>query len=32
MYDLTMASITGQEISLADYRGKVCLIVNVASN
>ena len=31
MYDLTMKSITGEEVNLADYRGKVCLIVNVAS-
>jgi len=31
MYDLTMRSISGDEVSLADFRGKVCLIVNVAS-
>ena len=31
MYDLTMNSITGEPVSFADYRGKVCLIVNVAS-
>lgn len=31
MYDLTMRSITGDEVSLADFSGKVCLIVNVAS-
>ncbi len=31
MYDLTMKSITGEPVSFADYRGKVCLIVNVAS-
>lgn len=31
MYDLTMRSITGEEVSLATYRGRVCLIVNVAS-
>jgi glutathione peroxidase-family protein len=31
MYDLTMTSITGDDVALADYRGKVCLIVNVAS-
>ena len=31
MYDLTMKSITGEDVNLADYRGKVCLIVNVAS-
>lgn len=32
MYDLTMTSITGEQVSLGDYRGKVCLIVNVASH
>ena len=32
MYDLSMRSITGEEVSLADYRGQVCLIVNVATN
>jgi len=31
LYDLTMRSITGEEVSLADSRGKVLLIVNVAS-
>ena len=31
IYDLTMRSITGEEVSLADFRGKVLLIVNVAS-
>lgn len=31
MYDLTMTSITGEKVPLADYRGKVLLIVNVAS-
>jgi glutathione peroxidase-family protein len=31
MYDLTMRSITGDEVQLAAYRGSVCLIVNVAS-
>lgn len=30
IYDLTMRSITGEEVSLADFR-KVLLIVNVAS-
>ena len=30
-YDLTMRSITGDEVSLSQYRGQVCLIVNVAS-
>lgn len=32
MYDLTMRSITGEEVALADFRGKVCLVVNVATN
>lgn len=32
MHELTMRSITGEEVSLADFSGKVCLIVNVASN
>lgn len=32
MYDLTMRSITGDEVQLSDYRGTVCLIVNVASH
>ena len=31
MYDLSMRSITGDEVSLSQYRGQVCLIVNVAS-
>ena len=31
MYDFTMPSITGESVDLGDYRGKVCLIVNVAS-
>ena len=31
LYDLTMRSITGEEVNLSDYTGKVCLIVNVAS-
>lgn len=30
-HELTMRSITGEEVSLAAYRGKVCLVVNVAS-
>ncbi len=32
MYDLSMRSITGEEVSLDVLRGKVCLIVNVATN
>ena len=31
-YELTMTSITGDEVNMADFRGKVCLIVNVATN
>ena len=31
MHDFTMTSITGEQVSLSDYKGKVCLIVNVAS-
>ena len=31
LYDFTMKSITGEDVSLAAYRDKVLLIVNVAS-
>jgi glutathione peroxidase-family protein len=31
VYDLTMPSITGEQVALGDYRGKVLLVVNVAS-
>ena len=31
IYDLTMRSIAGEEVSLAAFRGQVLLIVNVAS-
>lgn len=31
LYDIKLTTITGQEKTLADYRGKVLLIVNVAS-
>lgn len=31
LYDLTMKSITGEDVNLADYRGQVLLLVNVAS-
>jgi glutathione peroxidase len=31
VYDFTMKNIDGQEVSLSAYRGKVVLIVNVAS-
>ena len=29
--NFTMKSITGQDVNLADYKGKVVLVVNVAS-
>lgn len=31
LYDFTMTSITGEDVDLAEYRGDVLLIVNVAS-
>ncbi len=31
MHDVEMNSITGENVSLYDFKGKVCLIVNVAS-
>ncbi len=31
IYDITVSDINGNEVSLADYKGKVLLIVNVAS-
>jgi glutathione peroxidase-family protein len=31
MYDITMKSITGNDVHLGDYRGMVSLVVNVAS-
>jgi len=31
IYDLTMSSITGDPVNLGDFRGKVLLLVNVAS-
>lgn len=31
LYDLTMTSITGEPVQLGDFRGKVLLVVNVAS-
>jgi len=31
IYDFTMKSIDGQQVSLSSYRGKVVLLVNVAS-
>jgi len=30
-HDLTMASITGDDVDFANYRDKLCLVVNVAS-
>jgi glutathione peroxidase-family protein len=30
-HDFEMASITGENVSLSDYEGQVCLVVNVAS-
>jgi glutathione peroxidase-family protein len=30
-HDLEMKSITGETVSLGDFEGKVCLVVNVAS-
>ena len=31
IYDITVTDIDGEEVSLSDYKGKVLLIVNVAS-
>jgi glutathione peroxidase-family protein len=31
LYDLTMRSINGDDVALAEFRGKVLLVVNVAS-
>lgn len=31
MFDLTMKSITGDDVHFADYRGQVLLLVNVAT-
>ena len=30
-HDITMTSITGEQVSFDDYRGKLALVVNVAS-
>ncbi len=30
-HEFEMASITGESVSFAQYEGRVCLIVNVAS-
>lgn len=32
IYDFTLASIDGKDVSLADYKGKVVMIVNTASH
>ncbi len=31
-YDITMTSITGDEVSFSDYQGQLVLVVNVASH
>ena len=31
IYDLTMESITGEQVAMGDFRGQVLLVVNVAS-
>jgi glutathione peroxidase-family protein len=31
LHDFTMDSITGEPVSLSDYAGQVCLVVNLAS-
>lgn len=31
MHDFEMETITGETVSLAQYEGQVCLIVNLAS-
>ena len=31
LHDFTMESITGESVDLSSYEGKVCLVVNVAS-
>ncbi len=30
-HDITMTSITGDQVSFEQFRGQVCLVVNVAS-
>mgnify|MGYP003700829439 FL=1 len=30
-HDLTMNAITGEPVDFSQYRGQVCLVVNVAS-
>jgi len=31
-HDITMTSITGEQVAFDDYKGKLALVVNVASN
>jgi len=31
-HDFEMTSITGEQVSFDEYKGQVCLVVNVASN
>ena len=31
VHDFQMESITGESVSLSDYNGKVCLVVNLAT-
>ncbi len=31
MHDFTMTSITGDKVNLSDFAGKICLVVNVAT-
>jgi glutathione peroxidase-family protein len=31
LHDFTVTGIEGEQVDLARYRGKVCLVVNVAS-
>lgn len=31
MYDFEMNSISGDSVSLSEYEGQLCLVVNVAS-
>lgn len=30
-HDIEMTSITGEPVSFKDYKGQICLVVNVAS-
>lgn len=31
MHDFEMKSITGEQVALSQYAGKICLVVNLAS-